>query len=242
MLKGFIKRSDFIGITKSIVQFFDARPKNELNRNTNGQKNLGGPTQVISSAIGLFVLSQLVAIFIIELILGFGKSWASFEHSIVAQFGYVAIAEGLALALTLRLVKFKKLTPNFIGLGRRPNLNDLRKAALGFLAFYGLTIILSIIVNILAPSVNNQSQDLGFNSLNGATDSILAFIALVILPPFGEEPLVRGYLYSGLRARWNFVPAMIVTSLLIGLAQLEFAGPLVWGAGLKTFVLTLVIV
>jgi membrane protease YdiL (CAAX protease family) len=63
------------------------------------------------------------------------------------------------------------------------------------------------------------------------------------LPPLGEEILVRGYLFSGLRMVWRFLPAVIVTSLLFGAAHLEFGGggPLVWAAAIDTFILSVVL-
>ncbi|MGH9351096.1 MAG: lysostaphin resistance A-like protein, partial [Terriglobia bacterium] len=61
--------------------------------------------------------------------------------------------------------------------------------------------------------------------------------------PLGEETLVRGYLYSGLRKYWRFWPALLFTSLLFGAAHLEFGagGPLVWAAAIDTFLLSVVL-
>jgi membrane protease YdiL (CAAX protease family) len=114
---------------------------------------------------------------------------------------------------------------------------------LGFAAFYGLLIIAGVIINAFAPNVNNEQQNLGFNNINTSTQNLLAFISLVALPPLGEEVLVRGYLYSGLRMVWRFWPALLVTSLLFGAAHLEFGagGPLVWAAAIDTLLLSIVL-
>jgi len=65
----------------------------------------------------------------------------------------------------------------------------------------------------------------------------------VVLPPLGEETLIRGYLYSGLRQTWRFLPALVITSLMFGLAHLEFGsgGPLVWAAAIDTAILSIVL-
>jgi membrane protease YdiL (CAAX protease family) len=56
--------------------------------------------------------------------------------------------------------------------------------------------------------------------------------------------LVRGYLYSGLRKSWKFLPALLVTSLLFGLAHLQLGSgaAVLWAAGVDTFTLSLVLV
>ena len=63
------------------------------------------------------------------------------------------------------------------------------------------------------------------------------------LPPIGEETLMRGYLYSGLRSRLHFWPALLITSLLFGVAHLStgVSGPL-WAAAVDTFILSAVLV
>jgi membrane protease YdiL (CAAX protease family) len=54
-----------------------------------------------------------------------------------------------------------------------------------------------------------------------------SLISTVVLTPVTEEVLFRGYLFRQLYARagWPFVPAVITTAFLFGLAHL----PAVWG-------------
>ncbi|MBX4190937.1 CPBP family intramembrane metalloprotease [Candidatus Saccharibacteria bacterium] len=96
---------------------------------------------------------------------------------------------------------------------------------------------------MFVPNINNQEQNIGFNNINTNTQNLLAFISLVILPPLGEEVLMRGYLYSGLRMVWRFWPAVVVSSLFFGAAHLEFGtgGPLVWVAAIDTCLLSVVL-
>jgi membrane protease YdiL (CAAX protease family) len=66
----------------------------------------------------------------------------------------------------------------------------------------------------------------------------------VVLAPIAEEILMRGYLYTSLRAHWKFVPSLLVTSLLFGLAHLQSGdnGALIWMAALNTFLLSIALV
>lgn len=213
---------------------------------TQPSKNLGGPVRIIATTILVFIISQLIAAFIAEAglsLLG-PDSHQTLDNSIVWEFVYILIAESLAVLATIRLVKRRGLGLGTIGLGRRPKWSDLTKAVIGFLAFYALLIVAGLLVNELSPNITNEKQDLGFTNAHAAWQTALAFISLVILPPLGEETLVRGYLYSGLRSIWRFWPALLVTSVLFGAAHLEFGsgGPLVWAAALDTFILSVVLV
>ena len=208
-------------------------------------KNLGGPLRVTVSAILIFLVSQIIAVFIAELAISIFNPHRhlSLDNSIPGQFAYILAAEGLAAYLAIKLVQRRGLSLAVIGLGRRPKLNDLTKAAIGFAAFWGVLIVLGIIISNVSPDLNNEKQNLGFNDISTGGQNALAFIALVVIPPLGEETLIRGYLYSGLRQVWRFWPALLFTSLLFGVAHLEFGsgGPLVWAAALDTFFLSIVL-
>ena len=209
-------------------------------------KDLGGPARLLLTTLLIFLVSQIIAAFIAELALAVlhPGSHTSLDDSIGAQFAFVLIAEGLAAWLVLWIVRRRGLKLSTIGLGRRPVKSDLYKALAGFGVFYVILIIASIVVTNLSPKLVSQKQNIGFTNLRTSSDQVLAFISLVLLPPLGEEVLVRGYLYSGLRRVWKFLPALLVTSLFFGAAHLEFGNgtPLVWAAAIDTFLLSVVLV
>lgn len=211
--------------------------------------SLGPPWQVVLNTVGAFLFSQLIAVFLVSI--GYGLTHPhthntadAINNSIAAQFFFVLLAEGLAALFTIWLVRRRGLNLGAIGLGRRPRIMDARLAVLGFLSVYALLVIANLIIGIFSPQINNQKQNLGFNNISTGSQNILAFLALVIVPPLGEEPLVRGFLYSGLRRWWRFWPAALATSFLFGIAHLEFGsgGPLVWGAAIDTFLLSIILV
>lgn len=220
------------------------RYKGDAGQPANG---LGSPLRVFANTIIVFIVSQVIAAFVIELGIALffrGKGQDVFSQSVAAQFLFVLVAEGLALWLTLQLVKRRGVGLGFIGLGRRPKSDDIVKAAIGYAIFLAVSFLLTLLMNSLLSGVNiDQNQNLGFSQLHGAGDGLLAFIALVILPPLGEEPLVRGYLYSGLRKHWRVISSVLATSIFFGLAHLEIGngGPLVWGAAIDTFFLSVIL-
>jgi membrane protease YdiL (CAAX protease family) len=232
----------------SSPEISDSKTKKKLFNwhNTSVKKvDFGNPWRVVLNVFVIFVISQLLAAFITVLLIHLtGRPSSALDNSPVFQFVYVFLAEGLAVGSVLLILNRRKLAPASIGLGRKPNLGDLGHGLIGFGVFYGLIILGSIILSLVFPDFNKGTQDVGFNNLDGWLPGVIAFVALVILPPLGEEPLIRGYLYSGLRSKMKFVPAMLITSILFGAAHLEggTTTSLLWAAGVNTFILSLVLV
>lgn len=102
-----------------------------------------------------------------------------------------------------------------------------------FVGYFAATIIFSSLASLLPWVDTNQAQDVGFKNLSGSTDLILAFVALVVLPPIAEELLFRGYLFGKLRQENGFWVSTIITSLLFGLVHMQ------WNVGVDTFVLSI---
>src|SRR2546427_533138 len=83
----------------------------------------------------------------------------------------------------------------------------------------------------------DQKQELGFDHVSGASQRLLAFVSLVLLPPIVEETIFRGFLFSGLRKKLRFAYATLVASLLFAAPHLlESTGGPLWIAGIDTFV------
>lgn len=207
--------------------------------------NFGPAWLVLLNVLLIFIVSQLIAVFFVELLIHLtGSSKSALDNSPPFQFIYVFLAEGLAVSFVFYLLRVRNLKLSSIGLGRKPEVRDFNRGLAGFGAFYGLLILASIILTLIFPNFDKGTQDVGFNNLQGPINGIIAFVALVILPPLGEETLVRGYLYSGLRSKMRFVPAMLITSLLFGAAHLGTGATasLLWAAGVNTFILSLVLV
>jgi membrane protease YdiL (CAAX protease family) len=226
----------------------DGRSKIWRPKNKNVAQGFGNLWRVIGTTVLIFIVSQIFAAIIVELIFALihGGSTPTnlLDQSAIAQFSYILLAEGGALWLVLKIIRRQGLKLAQIGLGRRPLGSDIIKGLLGFAVFFLFLIGVNGLLSFFFPEINNEKQDVGFNNLQSNLDQALALIALVILPPIGEETLVRGYLYSGLRASMRFLPAMIITSLLFGLAHLQLGSgtAVLWAAGIDTFVLSVILV
>lgn len=165
-------------------------------------------------------------------------------NSPTANFLFVLLTEVLTLAtlfwfITRRRVAFLQV----VGLGR-PRWRDVWQAALGLLVYFGLFILVIMLVEQLFPINTNQEQALGFTRGIGGAGLVMAFLSLVVLPPIAEEIIFRGFFYGTLRAnklgKWV---AIIVTSTVFGALHLFGAaeGGLLWIAFVDTFVLSVVL-
>lgn len=214
----------------------------------NPPKSFGGLWRVVATAFSIFIIGQFAAVFMVGLGLGLINQDTDLLNILVnntsVQFLYIFLVEAAVIGLVILVLRRRGLSLKSIGWGRRFRWQDLAIALITIVAFYILLIAATALVKFLLPEVNlEEPQDLGFKNLVGTADRLLAFSALVIMAPIGEEVLFRGYLYSGLRSQWQFFPAMALTSLLFGAAHLGSGNvnSLLWGAALTTFVLSIVL-
>ena len=195
----------------------------------------------------IFLVSQFIALFIalcINTVMTGQFSSDNLSNSASGQFFYILLAESLAVGGVWWLLHLFKLKFSDIGFARLPRWRDLSWAAMAFTLFIITLVIATAIISALWHGYNtNQTQDVGFsNSINGL-DKLIAFFSLVVLPPLGEETLVRGYLYTALRSRWGFVTSGLMTSVLFGAAHLLTGqNGLLWSAAVDTFILSLFLV
>lgn len=172
-----------------------------------------------------------------------GNNWLN--NSTAAQFIYVVLAETMAVYLVYWfLKKYHHVSLKTIGL-RKPKLSDPVIGLIGMPAYLVIYLVLVKVVTIFAPQLNvSEKQQLGFNGVNGPANIVMAFLALVVLPPIAEEIIFRGLIYTSLRQRLSLWVSAIITSLLFAAGHLlegGSAGPL-YIAGIDTFSLSLVLV
>jgi membrane protease YdiL (CAAX protease family) len=100
------------------------------------------------------------------------------------------------------------------------------------LAFSFLIGAVYALVTLLDPSFNaNQPQT---NEFTG-TSSSLSLWALVIIPPFVEETVFRGFMFPAFSKRYGVVVGAIVVSVLFGFAHLQ------GNVSIYTFILSLLL-
>jgi uncharacterized protein len=202
--------------------------------------NLGwGPAAAIFVSIGAYIFSQLVIVIPIVLIKAShtsgsdnfinyidNSSWASL---LLTGFSALGLLVFLYVFLKLRKRSFKNL-----------GFSKIKFSQLGWLllALVGYVICLTIAMTIASkiPGFDsNQKQDVGFTTAAG-WQLALAFIGLVVIPPFAEEIVFRGFLYRGLASKWPKILSALITSLIFALLHFQ------WNVSVDVFVLSLTLI
>ena len=141
---------------------------------------------------------------------------------------------------THQLTTFKR-SLHFLKLDKVPTLQQFFEVFAYYIMylitmlFVGALVQLSGLVNV------DQAQDLGVLPPHDASSIVAVAIIFVVLPPVCEEILFRGYLYNKLRQYAPLGLSVLLTSLLFGIAHLEY-GNLNWIAAIDTFVFSMYLI
>lgn len=194
------------------------------------------PFGAIVVATLLFIVPQiLVGIVYVSILLAQGVSVddTSRGESIGENFALYLVAELLTLAGFFLVLKAKNKHLSDYGLTFR-GISSIWKALPAYVIYLIATIVVqSIAALFLSEDVINAKQNIGFEAATQTWELVLAFVALVLIAPFVEEVLFRGYLFKEMRTDWSFPLSALVTAGLFGLAHLQI------NVGLDTFVLAL---
>jgi membrane protease YdiL (CAAX protease family) len=149
-----------------------------------------------------------------------------------------AVIYVIALVITIGLpwyVLKRRTTLADIGLNTLPTWTNILIAPAGLIVYLILSaILISLAVKYLPWFNINEVQDVGFDGINKQYEYILAFITLVVIAPFAEEILFRGYLYGKLKKIAPIWVAILFTSILFGLVHGA------WNLAIDTFALSII--
>jgi membrane protease YdiL (CAAX protease family) len=206
-----------------------------------------GPRRgIIAAILGLFAGQVLAGLLIFIVLAATGMSTdaaQSWSETTRGQFVLIVAAEALTLLVLWRLLKKRKPTWASLGFTRRPRFGDAGRAVLAALVYFAMLIAAATLAKMIFGVDTNQEQDIGFKSVVGIDERVLAFISLVILPPIVEEILFRGVLFGGLRKRFTFAKGALITSILFAIphALQGSDGSLLWIGAIDTFILSFVL-
>lgn len=127
-----------------------------------------------------------------------------------------------------------RLILSSVGLNRWPKWVDVQYFFANLPVFYIVMITISVIGTlILGNEIMNQSQEVGFMPSDSVAELTMIFISLVIVAPFFEEMIMRGFLFGKLRKNFGLWTSAIIVSVLFGLAHGQI------NAGIMTFILSM---
>jgi uncharacterized protein len=167
-----------------------------------------------------------------------------YEGSILAKFVMFALIEAIAFGIIVLFLRWRKATLRSI-LFIKPKTADIGSALIGFgIYFVALNVVVPILQSLIPALSSDQKQDFGFDNATGFLSLGFVFVSLVILPAFIEELMMRGFLYHGLKSKLAKGWAVLITSLLFGIAHLGLGSgkPLLWLVAIDTFILSVVLI
>ncbi len=136
----------------------------------------------------------------------------------------------------------KVLSRDEIGLKGLPTWMDIGLAVAGLIATFVLAAVLSAIFSLFSWFDVEQTQDVGYNYLGSDLDRVVAFIALVVIAPFVEETIFRGWLYAKMRGRTekelpkaaSIILSSLLVSFLFGFCHMQ------WNVGITVFAMSMI--
>lgn len=186
-----------------------------------------------------FIVSQLLVALLIAGVNRAGYDLESMGNTNLTVIGLGVVIYGLMLLMTIgipRWVLRQATTLRELGIARTLEWRDIALALAGMVTYFVLTAVLLLLASEIVPGLDlEQAQEIGIIAPSRGLEIALAFMLLVVIGPFVEELLFRGYLYGKLRARAvPFWLTTLVVSVLFGLAHMQ------WNVGIDTFALSLV--
>ena len=187
--------------------------------------------------VGFVFFAAQIVVFLIARILINSVNWSINEN--VAQTVCMVISYVLALGVLILVAKkifSAQVTRDSLGLRGLPTWTDILLSPVGYIVSLLGAVAIVYVMQLILPVVNwSETQDVGFNNVISSTDRIITFVALVILAPFMEELIFRGYLYSRLRGKMRALPAIILVSVLFGVMHRQ------WNVGIVVGVMSVVL-
>ena len=141
-------------------------------------------------------------------------------ENIVFHLVLLVIADASFLAVIYIFLLAKKYNLKSLGLILPSKIKSflyLIPAGIGYLI---LTISLTALASFVFPNFDiNQAQNLPFKDSKSLIDLVISGVALIVVAPFAEELIFRGFIFKGIRKSFGFIGAAFVSSVLFGVVH-----------------------
>jgi membrane protease YdiL (CAAX protease family) len=227
----------------------NASSKHQVAPDVGSDKRWPGVFGSIIATAAVFILGSGIGVLIISLLTtvagGSSKEGNTlFGSTVLMQFAYAVAVYGVMTMILVWFLRMRRLKLADLGLTKTPRISDLGWALIAFAAYVSVYTLLLTVIKPFVPGLDvDQKQDIGFDGASGLS-LVLVYFALAIVAPVAEEILMRGFLFTSLRRRMNFVITALITSAVFASLHLtggESGAGLLWIAAFDTFVLSFVL-
>ncbi|HSX14366.1 MAG TPA: CPBP family intramembrane glutamic endopeptidase [Candidatus Saccharimonadales bacterium] len=198
-----------------------------------------------SEALAVFAASWvLVPLAVWALLATAATFWPAAHHwlnllgtsDITVNFIMVALDALVGLLLVKLILDRYHVGWSAVGLRRVKIGRAIAYVTAALIAFLILVALSFAIVSLFFPHFNaDQAQVNEFTQPKGTGALRLSFLALVVIPPFIEEIIFRGFIFPALTKRWGIILGAIITSLLFAIAHWQL------NVGVYTLILSLIL-
>jgi CAAX protease family protein len=143
---------------------------------------------------------------------------------------------GFAIPVIVWIRRTGKGSVAELGLGRRSGADLLSGIGMGFLALPAVAVVAAVTIAI-ATAVEGHAPKVPDPIGGSGGWRVVGYATALIAAPVCEEILFRGFLFQGLRRRFDFWPAALITSVAFAMAHfdlLRMPGTFVGGLLLAT--------
>jgi uncharacterized protein len=148
------------------------------------------------------------------------------------SFVLYGLFEALVLLVVYVMLRVYRVSWRHIGLSRW-HLKYILLVVGGYFTYLVLSMAVRYVVSSVV-HVQDEAQQIGFEHPSGG-ELVLVFMMLVLLVPFVEEVLFRGFLFKGVRSAFPFWVTALVVSVLFAVAHGQL------DVGIDVFALSLVL-
>lgn len=170
-----------------------------------------------------FIGAQIVTLFLFRAINALVPVFTSVDDAVYATI-FAATSYSMALLITIGLPYFighRQTSRETLGLQRLLGWSDIGIGLLALLPYYIFAGVLLWAATQLFPALDTtQAQAIAYKNLSQQYEYLAAFIALVILAPFAEEALFRGYFFGKIQTVIGKWWAVLVVTAVFALLHL----------------------
>lgn len=197
---------------------------------TKPEFKLWGLLAAVFVPLGIVAVAQLVSFLIAN-----GLNWPIVNGELETYQTYILAFISICLPIPLMLIYLKRRNYKLSDLGfKYPANKYIWVTILTFLIYIVSMLVVLSLVSSFFPNFNpDQAQDLGLNDPGKSIEYIILFLLLVIFTPLVEESLFRGFMFNGLRRRWGWVVAAIMSAFIFGAIHGQL------NVGIDTFIMSL---
>jgi membrane protease YdiL (CAAX protease family) len=180
---------------------------------------LGDMTKAIATFVVGTIIVTIPAAVVANLLLESGQGYEDDTAALtIMLFASLILQEVLLIVAALRFGPWKyKLSLASFGLSKPERVAwwfPVALAAAALIAIYGFVGVASLIGI-------EQDNPAGHRTYTAAGPIIVVVVGAILMAPVIEEIFFRGFLFAGMRTRWGWVTAAVVSSLLFAVGHMS---------------------